>query len=212
MKKVVLLASMVALLIFSSVTSAFASTAYFDYMLNGNNKTEFAGTSTTVDRDNYLLGVEVPLEQFLIGFEYSKDTVKNTGGDSDTTVYMVRAGYGLILNDIFQLYGDLSYTNFDMDTGKYSPIAVGFDAKYALNERMFISGRFDYAVSGKYDDDTQGKMDTDYMAAKVKYNFLLTERLGVAAGYDWTNITMKPALGDMKVTQTGFTFGVTYNF
>ncbi|HBE80820.1 MAG TPA: hypothetical protein DDW65_23990 [Firmicutes bacterium] len=208
MKKVMLLVVTVGLLVFSVVTSAFASTAYLDYTIGGNEK---AGSTDNIDRDNFLLGVEVPLDQYKVVFEYGKGTIKYDTGDTDTTAFMLKGGYRLVQNDAFQLYGDLSYSHLSWDASgdpKYSPIMIGVDGKYAINERMFVSGNLDFAVSGKYDNGSD-KTDTDYTVAKVKYTYLLSNQIGVAAGYNWSE--MKPD-GSDKTTDTGATLGLTYNF
>ena len=54
-----------------------------------------------------------------------------------------------------------------------------------------------------------------YLVVKVKYKFLFTENLNVTLGYNWSNMKVKYDAeydGEYKLTDTGFTFGVTYNF
>ncbi|HBF39024.1 MAG TPA: hypothetical protein DDW50_17115 [Firmicutes bacterium] len=222
-KKVMLLTAMVAMLIFSVATSAFAASAYFDYTLGGKDKENYpfdpadptAPTSYKADLDNYLLGVEIPINQFKVTAEYSKDKAKIDGASLKSNYYLLKGGYRLLQSDVFQLYGDLSYISMKWDTDdneKYSPIMIGVDGKYSIAGNMFVSGNLDYAVSGKAKADGSPDTDTDYMAAKVKYTYLFTEKFGAAVGYDWSNRKIKATEGDYKYTDTGFTLGVTYNF
>jgi hypothetical protein len=216
MKKVMFLTAMVALLVFTVATSAFASTAYFDYTVGGKEKAEQSGYSIKPDLNNYLIGVEVPLDQFKVVAEYGKSTAKysdidSSSEDNKVTTLLVKGGYRLLQNDAFQLYGDLSYSNLKGDGSKYSPIMIGVDGKYALNEKMFVSGNLDYAVSGKYKVDGSEDTKTDYMVFKAKYTYQLTENLGAVVGYNYSNMKIKYD-DAAKSTDTGFTLGVAYNF
>jgi hypothetical protein len=126
---------------------------------------------------------------------------------------MVKGGYDLVQNEVFALFGNVSYIHFDIDQVKYSPITVGLDGQYALNERMLLNGNVDYAVSGKANLEGAGDVDTNYLTARIKYTYFLTEKLGVAVGYNWSNLTMKSdPMVDMKLTDTGYTVGLNYNF
>jgi Outer membrane protein beta-barrel domain len=217
MKKVMFLSVMVGLLVFSVVTSAFASTAYLDYTVGGNTKVE-SFSSNNDDLSQYLVGVEVPLDKFKVGLEYANDTIKFSGNDLKCTDIKLKGGYQLIKNDIFELYGDLSYLSKAGDSNfsniKYSPILIGVDGKYVINEKMFISGNLDFAVSGKTSADSSflsSDTDTDYTAVKVKYTYLFNEKIGAMVGYEWSNWNIKAPTAT-KLTDTGFTLGVTYNF
>jgi len=243
MKKGILLTAMVALLVFTVATGAFAATVYFDYTVGGKEKqdTDWSYTSSSFGDDSgsfsakpaldqYLLGVEVPLDQFKVVVEYAKDkTEATTDSDGDSvaerkcTTYMIKGGYRLLQTDVFQLYGDLSYSSLKWDTStnpKYSPIMIGVDGKYAISERMFVSGNLDYAVSGKLKTDMIETDSTDYMVFKVKYTYQLTKNLNAAVGYTWSKMKYKfssTSVGftsdsSLTSTDTGFTLGVTYNF
>jgi predicted porin len=214
MKKIMILAVLVGLLVFSVVTSAFASTAYIDYTLDGNTKVD----SNNNDLDQYLVGVEIPLDQFKVGLEYANNTIK-FNPDIKYTDIKLKAGYPLIKNDLFELYGNLSYLHRDADHSryilwdnlKYSPILIGVDAKYAINEKNLLTGNLDYAVSGKTKTDSLNDTDTDYTTAKVKYTYLFTKNVGAAVGYEWSKWKLNGSV-DKELIDNGFTLGISYNF
>jgi hypothetical protein len=203
------LIAMSGLLVFSVVTSAFASTAYFDYMVGGNAN-ENPGN---VDLNQYQVGVEVPLDQFKVGLEYESNTLKVSSGDQNVTGIKLKGGYNLLKTDVFNLNGDLSYLSLSGDSStsnlKYSPILIGVDASYAISEKSFFTGNLDYAVSGQVSSDVLSNTDSTYTAAKVKYVYHFNEQLGVNVGYEWSDWNIK---GNVDMTRTGYTLGLAYNF
>jgi hypothetical protein len=183
MKKLILIASIVGVRFFSVATSIFASNAiHFDYLFSDDADKNFLGS---VDNNFSSL----PSMKF--GFEVFPITVK-TKTSSETTLngYNIKDSFSIINSDDFKLYGTLTCLIFngDSDTGdaKYRPIMVGMETQIGLGERMFLDGGLDYAAWYKeYERDGLDDADADYMAAKVRLNYLFTDNIGVAAGYTW---------------------------
>jgi hypothetical protein len=74
---------------------------------------------------------------------------------------------------------------------------------------MFLEGVLDYAAFFKdYKRDGLAEADADYMAAKVRLNYLFTDNIGVAAGYTWNQFKVDGVKTDTK----GFTAGMILVF
>lgn len=211
MKKFITLVVLVGLLVFSVATSTFARTIYGDYMVSGNDETD----SRDADLNQYVFGVENTYERLKFIIEYSKSTVQGDNGtkDANTTGFLLKGGYGLVKNDVFELYGNISCLRLEGDSAtndaEYSPIMIGIDSKRIITDSMTITVSLDYAFSGEYKQDGTGDLDADYMVAKVKYNCFFTEHLGASLGYNWSKLEIKDRDDD---TSTGFTIGGFYQF
>lgn len=213
MKKVMILAILVGLLIFSVTTSAFAVTGvYLDYTIGGNEETN----SLKSDLDQYLVGVETLHNRFNFALEYSNSQGFNGIENATQNGYKIKAGYALAeISQRFTIFGNLSYLSLSGDSAannaKYSPILVGVGGKWILCDGIYLDGAFDYAVNGKYKEDGTGDLDVDYMAAKAKLNYFLAKGIGVSVGYNWSEMKIKNN-GTTKNTDSGYTAGLFFWF
>lgn len=211
MKKVVILAIMVCVLTSLLATNVFASdglsgTSYVEYVHNN--------TDAKVDIQG---GMEVYpsfLSRTKFGGDFFRSLVKgNSGQDATLGGWRFKSAFGIITSDQFELdcVGSVAFLNGDSETGnaEYRPFMLGLETKLALNERMYIDGNVDWAVAcKKYKRDNIKDVDADYMMAKAKLNYLITDKFGMNVGYTWDKIDVANNKTDTK----GYTAGIVYRW
>ncbi len=209
MKKLMIIAVLVGLLVFAVATSAFAESSGTYYLGYADNDMDTGSHG--------IIGMEINSSDSLlhrVGVDFFNSTAKgNNGADGKLDGYKLKMGFDIISNDNFELYGIFSYLNLrgDSKTGnaEYEPLMVGIEAKLNLNERMYIDGSVDCAVGEKeYKRTGVGDVDADYMAAKVKFNYLFTEKFGVNVGYSWDKLDVS----GKKTNTKGLTSAMVFRF
>lgn len=212
MKKILLLTFVVCIMNFTFVINTFAATMYLDSMNDGTQETRF----NTNELNQFITGMEISVdESSKVSLEYQRLTVDNNPEAITTSLWM-KYGRALVQNEIFQAYGNLStlIMNGNSVTGdvKYSPIMLGIETNFNLSEKMSIKGILDYAVTYKdYETNSSNKVDADYWITKLKFDYMLTEKYGIALGYMWSELKIDDNLSS-KNTDKGYTLGLVFRY
>jgi hypothetical protein len=209
MKKFFTMTVLAGLLVFTTATCAFAE-SYGSFHLGYADNDMGTGS-------HEMIGIEVNSSDSLlqrVGVDIFNSTAKaNDGADAKLEGHKIKVGFGVIKSDNFELYGMLSSLSLCGDSKTsdvdYHPILAGIEGKIRFNERLYIDGAIDYAVAYKeYERNGAADVDADYMAAKASFNYLVTEKLGVAVGYTWDELKVS----GNKTNTDGLTAAIVFWF
>lgn len=201
MKKVILLFTLVALMVFAlSINTLGAGTVYLDYIANGEWEDG--------DLTGFVIGGEYKADTFKIGFDYLLGEIEYEL-DSDYTQYILKGGYGINENIYITLsWFDLTQENIVSEV-TVDGFLLGADLSYDLSEQFTFEGSLGISVTGKATVADEDSVDADFTALKLKLIYNVSDNIGVAIGYN--NISMEDE--DGKSADINYmTLGAAYKF
>jgi hypothetical protein len=203
MKKITMITLFLSLLIFSlSAGVSAAVTTHLDYFFSDSE------SNHKIKGD---IMSRLPKGNLYIGGDFYNFTINAAGNDENLNACNYKIGFPIIQNDQIELFGMFSLLSLDGNSAtnnvSYSPILAGFILKYHFDEKMDIDGSVDYSVySRDYKRDGFNTVDADFLAVKVRFNYLFTETIGVSLGYTWNQLDV-----DNKTTKDkGCTAGIIF--
>lgn len=201
---------MVMLLVLGVAQSALGSVViYYDHFLGGEVKHKGQAAQ---DLEAGFIGAGATVGPWKLGVEYGTGEVGNSQ-TMDVSLLSFKAGYRLI--DAYASKLDLTWSTLDLE-GKgvmelKSNTMLGVDYTQFFSELFFGSVTFQYALTESYrHGGRKYSGDKSIMVPRLKLSYLLTEQLGVTAGYS-ALLYEVDKLG-IDATLGGYTAGLFYRF
>ena len=152
--------------------------------------------------------------KFKVGAEYGVGTIKEDAGDNDFSIWGLKGGYRFLDARATKLDAIIAVLGIDTEKNKLDGTLVGFDFTQYFSEKMFLSGSYVFAIDGSHEHDLLGSDDdTSISLLRLKFNYLIAEKLGLALGYTDLCYEFKHKLyGSEDVSLGGISLGVFYIF
>lgn len=208
MKKILVsFTSIIFIFIYTSITAA--STVNIEYMARGDWSPKNPATDGITQ---FNLEVDIPLDQYKLGFEYVSGTEKyqNDSSVCNWDGYQIDLGYSLIKNDTTNMDLVLIYTskNIDIDN-KLSGFLVGLNTYYKVNQNLQIEVGFGFSNNGEMKYRNNLQKDTDILNYKLRLSYMFNPNIGTSIGYRCD--TFEPTGDDQQMIK-GITVGLVYQF
>lgn len=154
--------------------------------------------------------------KFKVGAEYGVGTIKEDAEDNDFTIWGLKGGYRVLDARATKLDAIIAVLGIDTESNKLDGTLVGLDFTQYFSEKMFLSGSYVYAIDGSHEHDVlKSDDDVPISLLRLKFNYLVAEKLGLALGYtdlDYEFDHTIPVSGKMDVSLGGVSLGVFYIF
>ena len=152
--------------------------------------------------------------KFKVGAEYGEGTIKEESGDNDFSIWGAKGGYRVFDARATKLDAIIAVLGIDTEKNKLDGTLVGLDFTQYFSEKMFLSGSYVFAIDGSHEHDVL-KLDDDVPISllRLKFNYLVAEKLGLALGYTDLSYGFKhKSYGSEDVSLGGISLGVFYIF
>lgn len=152
--------------------------------------------------------------KFKVGAEYGVGSIEEDAGANDLTMWAVKAGYRLLDARATKIDAIMAPLVIDTEKNKLEGTLVGLDFTQYFSEKAFLSGSYVIAIDGSHEHDLLGTDDnTSISLLRLKFNYLVAERLGLALGYTDLKYEFEhKTLGSEDVSLGGVSLGVFYLF
>lgn len=151
--------------------------------------------------------------KFKVGAEYGVGAIED---DNDLSIWGVKGGYRFLDARATKVDAIIALMGIDTEINKLEGTLVGFDFTQYFSEKMFLSGSYVYAIDGSHEHDVlKSDDDVPISLLRLKFNYLVAEKLGLAFGYTDLNYEFDhtfPVSGKMDVSLGGVSLGVFYIF
>ena len=180
--------------------------------------------SGTVDQEGFknveddlgvtIVSVGTMVDKFKIGAEYGVGKIEEDEGDNDLSMMAFKGGYRFFDARATKLDAIIAPLIIDTEKNKLEGTLVGLDITQYFSEKMFLSGSYAIAIDGSHEHDLLGSDDdTPISLLRLKLNYLVAERLGLALGYTDLDYEFEhKAYGSEDVSLGGVSLGVFYIF
>lgn len=166
--------------------------------------------------DGVIMGIDIPIGKFKIGFEYEDISYKV--GDYqdlyDTTTSIAKGGFQVFGNDKVRVDLTLNYfeREYDGSIVSISGLLVGADGLWNISDRMSLQGSLGLSIDGKAEYEFYEEDDDAFIVVeKIKYNYMFTDNFGLGVGYNFISILFDDG-ADTTINTGGITAGITVRF
>ncbi len=154
--------------------------------------------------------------KFKVGAEYGTGTIEEKDGNNDFSIWGLKGGYRVLDARATKLDAIIVVLGIDTEKNKLDGTLVGFDFTQYFSEKMFLSGSYVFGIDGSHEHDLLGSDDdTSISLLRLKFNYLVAEKLGLALGYTDLRYEVDhstPVSGRLDVSLGGISLGVFYIF
>ncbi|MGE5605635.1 MAG: hypothetical protein ACM3YE_08090 [Bacteroidota bacterium] len=189
-----------------------AASVYFDPMVGGSRAIEIDPFSIKGDADQYIVGLEIPVDKFILGFEYFQGTL---AGQPDLGIeatdfdgYELKGGFNLLNNSVLKM--DLIANQFKQDFQspevKAEGTLVGADLSYKFSDKTYFKGSLGQSINAEYDGS-----DASILNYRFKLIYMFNRNISIAAGYRYYSIDVENPFYNQKYVTSGPVLSLSYN-
>lgn len=160
--------------------------------------------------DGVIMGINIPISKFKIGFEYEDISYETYLSDTSTSI--AKGGFQVFGNDKVRVDLTLNYfeREYEVSKGSVSGLLFGVDGLWNISDRMFLQGSLGLSLDGKAEYESYEE-DAFIILEKIKYNYMFTDNFGLGLGFNFISILFDDE--DFTTIDTGgFTAGITVRF
>lgn len=218
MKTFLVIVLLLILTILSAISvSAAPVVLYLDTLPSGTvDKNGHAALVGEDDLTTTIISGGTMFDKFKVGAEYGTGTIEEDTGDNDFSIWGLKGGYRFFDARATKLDAIIAVLEIDTEKSKLDGTLVGVDFTQYFSEKAFLSGSYVFAIDGSHEHDVlKSDDDVPISLLRLKFNYLVAEKLGLALGY--TDLRYKvdhstPVSGRLDVSLGGISLGVFYIF
>lgn len=219
-KFLALLLTLVLLLAGLATGASAATLGYLDGIVNGTVEKDGTGALSAQNGEDDLKVTIISAgtliqDRYKLGAEYGVGSIAGASKE-DVTLWTVKAGYRLIDATAFKLDAIVAPLNIKTDSSSLKATLLGVDLAQYFSTKLFLT--VSYVVGdGKYEKSPFKDDSAPVSFFRSKLHYLLTDNLGLVAGYstlkyEFDAVLSGISVGSMDVTMGGPSLGLVYKF
>ncbi|MGE5529676.1 MAG: hypothetical protein ACM3X6_11125 [Patescibacteria group bacterium] len=213
MKKVLLVLTVVASMIVCTASAALASGIYLETLIGGNSAITFDGIGDEGDSKGFLIGQHSEVNSFVYGWEYLGGNWEFPDGtEMDVEAFTIEGGYRVYYGDIISLAIILGYYNQDILYLNFNSLMFGTNFAFQFSNKASLELCAAISLYGKMKMIGVDAGDAGILNYKIRFNYLITDHLGVSLGYHSYLTEHKDLSGTFAYNMDSFTAGILYKF